>query len=161
MQQRVRSLIQLKLSTPLPPVGLGDALAKVLGQDPRPSCSIWVHGQGFCQNTEVLPREGAPCIRAMAPSTGGPVGTTAGEGRDPDASGHRTDARSGRSPTQPPALRSRKDSRLEHFVKNTAIKSHQRGCPCHQQGHTMERPCVRARLGEREPGQVSSAGTHM
>lgn len=51
----------------------------------------------------------------------------------------------------------RKDSQLEHFVKNTAIKSHQRGCPCHQQGHTTERPCVRARLGEWEPGQVSSA----
>ena len=32
-------------------------------------------------------------------------------------------------PPQPPALRSQKDSQLEHFVKNTAIKSHQRDVP--------------------------------
>lgn len=41
-------------------------------------------------------------------------------------------------PPQPRASRSRKDPRLEHFVKNTAIKSRQRGCPCHQQGHTAD-----------------------
>ena len=45
-------------------------------------------------------------------------------------------------PPQPRASRSRKDPRLEHFVKNTAVKNRQRGRPCHQQGHKA----LRARL---------------
>lgn len=98
MQRRVRSLIRLKISTPLPPVGLGDALAKALGQDPRPSCSIWVHGQVFSQNTEMLPREGHHASMPWHPAPGGLWGPQRGEGRDPDASGHRTDAHSSGSP---------------------------------------------------------------